>query len=75
MLNWSLNICEKRKKYMREQRCAKYVYMMTKINVRAQAKYFPAGWCSTFFISENGIEEWDSYRGITVICVCVFYEG
>ena len=43
MLNLSINICEKGAKYMREQRCANWMYMMTKINVRARVKYLPAG--------------------------------
>ena len=61
---------------MREKTFGKYVYlMMTKINVRSRAKYLPAGCCSTLFVSENGIEESDSSRGITVICVCVFNDG
>ncbi len=60
---------------MREQKCAKWMYMMTKIKVRSRAKYHPAGWCRTFFVSENGIEEWFSYRGITVENVCGFYDG
>jgi len=28
---------------MREQKCAKWMYMMTKINVRSRAKYLSAG--------------------------------